>query len=133
MQLPVIRKGVSAAARGCALQSACKPGAETDGLAHLPESIRAKVQDHPCYSEQAHHYFARMHVAVAPLPKVRRDLSRSPSRSRKYPPQISGVSAATLMTLSSNESSTLACVSIAVKDVDSIRTIELKVVCWKVP
>jgi nitrogen fixation protein NifB len=24
------------------------------------------VQDHPCYSEQAHHYFARMHVAVAP-------------------------------------------------------------------
>lgn len=66
MQLPVIRKGVSAAARGCALQSACKPGAEADGLAHLPESIRAKVQDHPCYSEQAHHYFARMHVAVAP-------------------------------------------------------------------
>jgi nitrogen fixation protein NifB len=24
------------------------------------------VQDHPCYSEDAHHYFARMHVAVAP-------------------------------------------------------------------
>ncbi|MCE1172120.1 MAG: nitrogenase cofactor biosynthesis protein NifB, partial [Azovibrio sp.] len=23
-------------------------------------------QDHPCYSEEAHHYFARMHVAVAP-------------------------------------------------------------------
>ncbi len=66
MQLPVIKKGASAATRGCALQSACKSGAEADGLAHLPESIRAKVQDHPCYSEQAHHYFARMHVAVAP-------------------------------------------------------------------
>ncbi|TCO72790.1 nitrogenase cofactor biosynthesis protein NifB [Rhodovulum euryhalinum] len=26
----------------------------------------AKVKDHPCYSEEAHHYFARMHVAVAP-------------------------------------------------------------------
>ncbi|WP_108260844.1 nitrogenase cofactor biosynthesis protein NifB [Mangrovicoccus ximenensis] len=25
-----------------------------------------KVKDHPCYSEEAHHYFARMHVAVAP-------------------------------------------------------------------
>jgi nitrogen fixation protein NifB len=24
------------------------------------------VKDHPCYSEEAHHYFARMHVAVAP-------------------------------------------------------------------
>ena len=24
------------------------------------------MQDHPCYSEEAHHYFARMHVAVAP-------------------------------------------------------------------
>jgi nitrogen fixation protein NifB len=25
-----------------------------------------KVKDHPCYSQDAHHYFARMHVAVAP-------------------------------------------------------------------
>lgn len=25
-----------------------------------------KVKDHPCFSEDAHHYFARMHVAVAP-------------------------------------------------------------------
>ncbi|MDR1935508.1 MAG: nitrogenase cofactor biosynthesis protein NifB, partial [Candidatus Accumulibacter sp.] len=37
-----------------------------DALAHLPGHIRARVQDHPCYSEDAHHYFARMHVAVAP-------------------------------------------------------------------
>jgi nitrogen fixation protein NifB len=35
-------------------------------MAHLPDAIRQKVQDHPCYSEDAHHYFARMHVAVAP-------------------------------------------------------------------
>jgi nitrogen fixation protein NifB len=33
---------------------------------HLPEHIREKVFNHPCYSEEAHHYFARMHVAVAP-------------------------------------------------------------------
>ncbi len=41
-------------------------GTAPDALNHLPEHIRAKVQDHPCYSEEAHHYFARMHVAVAP-------------------------------------------------------------------
>jgi nitrogen fixation protein NifB len=33
---------------------------------NLPEHIRAKVHNHPCFSEQAHHHFARMHVAVAP-------------------------------------------------------------------
>ena len=32
----------------------------------LSEEIRLKVQDHPCYSEEAHHHFARMHAAVAP-------------------------------------------------------------------
>ncbi|WP_208246321.1 nitrogenase cofactor biosynthesis protein NifB (plasmid) [Rhizobium sp. T1470] len=25
-----------------------------------------RIKDHPCFSEEAHHYFARMHVAVAP-------------------------------------------------------------------
>jgi nitrogen fixation protein NifB len=32
----------------------------------MPSHIWEKVKDHPCYSEEAHHYFARMHVAVAP-------------------------------------------------------------------
>ncbi|ABM61075.1 nitrogenase cofactor biosynthesis protein NifB [Halorhodospira halophila] len=41
-------------------------GAPGDGLEHLPEALRAKVRDHPCYSERAHHHFARLHVAVAP-------------------------------------------------------------------
>ncbi len=50
------------AASGCA-SSSCgsKAGATT-----LPSDVWAKVKDHPCYSEQAHHYFARMHVPVAP-------------------------------------------------------------------
>lgn len=51
------------------LQSGCSKGgcgAPADGLGHLPEAIRDKVKHHPCYSEQAHHHFARMHVAVAP-------------------------------------------------------------------
>ncbi|MCK1636774.1 nitrogenase cofactor biosynthesis protein NifB [Bradyrhizobium sp. 157] len=32
----------------------------------LPQAIWEKVKNHPCYSEEAHHHYARMHVAVAP-------------------------------------------------------------------
>ena len=32
----------------------------------LSDEVRRKVQNHPCYSEEAHHHFARMHAAVAP-------------------------------------------------------------------
>lgn len=63
MELPVIGQAAPAEGSGCA-SSGC--GSAPDALAHLPDHIRAKVQDHPCYSEEAHHYFARMHVAVAP-------------------------------------------------------------------
>jgi nitrogen fixation protein NifB len=41
-------------------------GAKPGQAAGLPEHVRARVEDHPCYSEEAHHHFARMHVAVAP-------------------------------------------------------------------
>ncbi|MBB4577305.1 hypothetical protein GGI59_005559 [Rhizobium lentis] len=34
--------------------------------ADMDQAIWAKIKNHPCYSEEAHHYFARMHVAVAP-------------------------------------------------------------------
>ncbi|QGM44284.1 nitrogenase cofactor biosynthesis protein NifB [Methylocystis heyeri] len=47
---------------GCA-SSSC--GASGDA-GELAPQIWEKVKDHPCYSEEAHHYFARMHVAVAP-------------------------------------------------------------------
>ena len=57
------RKTESAPASSCA-SSGC--GSTSDKLAHLPEAIRAKVNDHPCFSEDAHHHYARMHVAVAP-------------------------------------------------------------------
>ena len=55
---PAASSGGGCAAGGC--------GTAPDALSHLPDHIRARVQDHPCYSEEAHHYFARMHVAVAP-------------------------------------------------------------------
>lgn len=50
------------ASSGCS-SSSC---GSSDGAADMPKEIWDKVKDHPCYSEEAHHYFARMHVAVAP-------------------------------------------------------------------
>jgi nitrogen fixation protein NifB len=62
--IPIVPVNAAGAAGGGCSSSGC--GSAPDALAHLPDHIRQKVQDHPCYSEQAHHYFARMHVAVAP-------------------------------------------------------------------
>ncbi len=36
------------------------------GADDMPPEIWEKVKNHPCYSEEAHHHYARMHVAVAP-------------------------------------------------------------------
>ncbi len=47
---------------GCS-SSSCGSSA---GPGDMPPEVWAKIKDHPCYSEEAHHYFARMHVAVAP-------------------------------------------------------------------
>lgn len=62
MDLPVIDSRPPSSG-GC---SAGSCGSTTDQMDGLSDAVRAKVQDHPCYSEDAHHYFARMHVAVAP-------------------------------------------------------------------
>jgi nitrogen fixation protein NifB len=32
----------------------------------LPPHLQQRIATHPCYSEAAHHHYARMHVAVAP-------------------------------------------------------------------
>ena len=63
MDLPIYQEEPTAKKGGC---SAGSCGSTDDQLGHLSDDIRKKVQDHPCYSEEAHHYFARMHVAVAP-------------------------------------------------------------------
>ncbi|MDO6806837.1 hypothetical protein Q4595_30545, partial [Wenyingzhuangia sp. 1_MG-2023] len=67
MQLTVLgqdeSKEETAATSSCASGSC---GSDNDQMSALPDSIRDKVKNHPCYSEEAHHYFARMHVAVAP-------------------------------------------------------------------
>lgn len=60
MQLDVINQPAEG---GCS-STGC--GSTKDQFSHLPQQIREKIRNHPCYSEEAHHYFARMHVAVAP-------------------------------------------------------------------
>jgi nitrogen fixation protein NifB len=36
----------------------------------MEEKIKERIAKHPCYSEEAHHHYARMHVAVAPACNV---------------------------------------------------------------
>ncbi len=38
----------------------------SDGPSDMAPEVWEKVKNHPCYSEEAHHHYARMHVAVAP-------------------------------------------------------------------
>jgi nitrogen fixation protein NifB len=46
---------------GCASKSSC--GTSSTGL---DPALAARVANHPCYSQEAHRYYARMHVPVAP-------------------------------------------------------------------
>jgi nitrogen fixation protein NifB len=46
---------------GCAKKSSC--GLPSTGL---DEATKARVAAHPCYNQEAHQYYARMHLAVAP-------------------------------------------------------------------
>ena len=50
-----------AAASACAA-AGCGSSQAPSGMA---ADVWERVKDHPCYAEEAHHYFARMHVAVA--------------------------------------------------------------------
>ncbi len=71
-----LRKGRAAVSQ--ILETAAQGGCSTSGgegkascgssggPADMPAEIWDKVKNHPCYSEEAHHHYARMHVAVAP-------------------------------------------------------------------
>ena len=50
------------ASSGCAAKSC----GSSQGQGDMPPELWDRIKDHPCYSEEAHHFFARMHVAVAP-------------------------------------------------------------------
>lgn len=63
MELKVIGQDNTPPQGGCS-SGTC--GTSEDSMGHLPDAVREKVHNHPCYSEEAHHFYARMHVAVAP-------------------------------------------------------------------
>jgi len=44
----------------------CGCSTTSDPTTEMSESLKARIENHPCYSEEAHHHYARMHVAVAP-------------------------------------------------------------------
>ncbi|MHB8253826.1 MAG: nitrogenase cofactor biosynthesis protein NifB [Acidiferrobacter sp.] len=61
-------QGLAVDHKGCGSSSG--PGKASCGSsmapADMPPGVWEKVKNHPCYSEEAHHHYARMHVAVAP-------------------------------------------------------------------
>jgi nitrogen fixation protein NifB len=65
--LSEMRSGLSHG--GCSSKSGTGCGS-SQGAGDMPAEVWEKVKNHPCYSEEAHHYFARMHVAVAPACNV---------------------------------------------------------------
>ena len=63
-----VKVDVPAAGGGCGThggegKASC---GSSGGPDDMPPDIWEKVKNHPCYSEEAHHHYARMHVAVAP-------------------------------------------------------------------
>jgi nitrogen fixation protein NifB len=61
MSLPVLDPAVLPAAN-CGFARGCGDGRPDPP----PADAAALARNHPCYAEDAHHHFARMHVAVAP-------------------------------------------------------------------
>ncbi|KAF3888221.1 MULTISPECIES: nitrogenase cofactor biosynthesis protein NifB [Nostocales] len=47
--------------------SGCGSGCgSTSATPEIDEKLKQRIETHPCYSEEAHHHYARLHVAVAP-------------------------------------------------------------------
>lgn len=58
-----------ASSRGCggSRGGGCPSNASAAAASEdIPPGVWERIREHPCYSEEAHHFFARMHVAVAP-------------------------------------------------------------------
>jgi len=62
-KLDVPEAGGGCGTSGGAGKASC---GSSGGPDDMPAEIWEKVKNHPCYSEEAHHHYARMHVAVAP-------------------------------------------------------------------
>jgi nitrogen fixation protein NifB len=55
---PTTTKAKSGGCGGCSSDSST--------TVEMDERLKERIAKHPCYSEEAHHHYARMHVAVAP-------------------------------------------------------------------
>lgn len=62
-RLPVL-DAAAAPAANCTFAGGC--GEAAAPAPAPPPDLAARLDRHPCYSQEAHHHFARMHVAVAP-------------------------------------------------------------------
>lgn len=66
-------------------------GCSTSGQPkEMDDKMRSRIENHPCYSEEAHHHYARMHVAVAPACNIqcnycnrKYDCANEPPRRRQ--------------------------------------------------
>ncbi len=65
--MPFALLDTAAPAANCTFARGC--GDAAPGAA-APADVAELARNHPCYSEDAHHHFARMHVAVAPACNV---------------------------------------------------------------
>ncbi|AKG24144.1 nitrogenase cofactor biosynthesis protein NifB [Calothrix sp. 336/3] len=59
---PLVTEPSSASAK--AKSGGC--GCSSSATVEMDEKLKERIATHPCYSEEAHHHYARMHVAVAP-------------------------------------------------------------------
>jgi nitrogen fixation protein NifB len=57
---------VAPPAANCRLGGGCGSASPTGAGEELSRALPEKARNHPCYGADAHHHFARMHVAVAP-------------------------------------------------------------------
>jgi nitrogen fixation protein NifB len=63
-RLPILG-AVTPPAANCTFAGGCGEASAPEPPTRPPD-LAARVASHPCYSQEAHHHFARMHVAVAP-------------------------------------------------------------------
>ena len=68
----------------------CGCSTTSDPTTEMSESLKARIENHPCYSEEAHHHYARMHVAVAPACNIQVQLLQPQIRLRQRKPPRRG-------------------------------------------
>jgi nitrogen fixation protein NifB len=69
MTLPVTgltNPSVTEATSNQAKTGGCGCDSKSSAAVEMDEKLQERIAKHPCYSEEAHHHYARMHVAVAP-------------------------------------------------------------------